>query len=550
MNRGAHRAVTGLALAALALAGCGSAALRQATDGALRRGEGSGGLPPAARDYGGEPAASGEPAAGNGNGTVLPALAEEGGGLEDYLREAALHNPGLEAAFNEWKAALERVPQVKALPDPRFTYRYYIREVETRVGPQRHALGIAQVFPWFGKLSLRGDVAMEAAHAARQRYEARKLALFRQVKDAYAEYWYLSKAIEVVRENRDLMKYLESVARARFAVGAATHSDVIRAQVELGTLDDRLRTLQDLRGALEARLNALLDRPTLQPLPWPRPIEYEPVAATDEELLAGLAEANPELKALDHETAARQHVITLARKEYFPDVTLGMDYIETGPARMPGTRDSGKDPVSAMVSVNVPIWHGKYAAGVREAQAQHWAALKAKADRRNQLGADLTMIVYRLRDAERKTDLYGHTLVPKAQEALKTTETAFAAGRATFSDLVDAERVFLEFRLLTERARADHAQRLAELEALIGRPVPRRSPPGAPPPAEPAAEPAAQAPEAGPPAGPPVPIERGPAPQPPPFELEPPAAPGAPTESPDHPKPGDTGKQPAKGEEP
>ena len=76
-------------------------------------------------------------------------LPELGGtaALDDYLRYAALNNPGLEAAFNRWKAALQRVPQVTALPDPRFTYQYYIEQVETRVGPQRHAVGIAQTFP-------------------------------------------------------------------------------------------------------------------------------------------------------------------------------------------------------------------------------------------------------------------------------------------------------------------------------------------------------------------------------------------------------------------
>ena len=56
--------------------------------------------------------------------------------LDYFLRSAALNNPGLEAAFNRWKAALERVPQSRALPDPKFTYAYFIREVETRVGPQ------------------------------------------------------------------------------------------------------------------------------------------------------------------------------------------------------------------------------------------------------------------------------------------------------------------------------------------------------------------------------------------------------------------------------
>ena len=89
----------------------------------------------------------------------LPEL-DEGSSLNDYLAYAALNNPQLEAAFNRWKAALEMVSQAHTLPDPRFNYGYFIQEVETRVGPQEHRVGISQMFPWFGKLKLRGEAAL------------------------------------------------------------------------------------------------------------------------------------------------------------------------------------------------------------------------------------------------------------------------------------------------------------------------------------------------------------------------------------------------------
>ena len=122
------------------------------------------------------------PAAGDGQPRAPAELTGESG-LGDYLAYAALNNPGLEAAFYDWKAALERVPQAESLPDPRFTYRYFIREVETRVGAQRQGFSLSQTFPWFGKLALRGGAAAEAARAEQQRFQAAKLKLFQQVKD-------------------------------------------------------------------------------------------------------------------------------------------------------------------------------------------------------------------------------------------------------------------------------------------------------------------------------------------------------------------------------
>jgi len=410
--------------------------------------------------------------AAEGRETSLPVL-DENASLADYLRYAALNNPGLEAAWLRWKAALEKAPQVRALPDPRFTYRYFIERVETRVGPQRQSFGIAQTFPWLAKLRLRGDMAMEAAKAQRERYEAIKLALFFRVKDAYYEYFYLARAIDIVRENRNLLKYLEEVVRTRYKVAKAGYQDVIRAQVELGKVDDRLRTLEDLRDPLVARLNAALNRPIGAPLPWPRGEPAGHIAAADEQIFAWFREASPELKALDHEAARERHGISLARQAYFPDVTLGLDYIDTAGARMSNVSDSGKDPLVAMVSLNIPIWFGKYRAAEREARARRRSVLKTRADKANTLLAGIKLVLYKLRDAERKIDLYRDTLLPKAKQSLKATETAYRAGNATFSGLVDAQRVLLAFQLSYERAQADYNQRLAECEMLVGRGIPR-----------------------------------------------------------------------------
>lgn len=126
--------------------------------------------------------------------------------LQEYLRYASRNNAGLKAAFEQWKAALEQVPQAKSLPDPKFNYGYFIEEVETRVGPQRQRVGIMQVFPWFGKIEARTDAAAAGAKAARKRYEAEKLKLFFDVKETFYEYTYLAGAVEIARENTYIHK--------------------------------------------------------------------------------------------------------------------------------------------------------------------------------------------------------------------------------------------------------------------------------------------------------------------------------------------------------
>lgn len=410
--------------------------------------------------------------------TDLPAL-DESSTLADYLAYAALNNPGLRAAFDQWKAALEKIPQDRSLPDPRFNYTYFIKEVETRVGPQQHKFGLSQTFPWLSKLTLRGDMATEAANVMQQNYEAVKLRLFFRVKKSYYEYYYLARAIAITRENVELVKYLEGVARARYRAGAEAYANVIKAQVELGTLIDRVKTLQDLRDPIIAELNAALNRPPEAPLPRPQSVSEMEITCSQQDLIDWLSENNPELKAKDFEIAQARTGIDLAKKNYFPDITLGAEYVDTDDALNPTTPDSGKDPVMAMISVNIPIWYGRYRAAEQEARAQWQAAKQSRVNAANNLYAAVKMAFYTFRDAKRKINLYKHTLIPKGDESLKVTQMAFETGKVDFINLIDAQRILLEFRLAYERALADHAQSLAKLEILVGRELaqgPQRGP--------------------------------------------------------------------------
>jgi outer membrane protein, heavy metal efflux system len=405
----------------------------------------------------------------------LPEL-NDASGLNDYLAYAALNNPQLEAAFNRRKAALEMVSQARTPPDPRFNYGWFIQEVETRVGPQEQRVGLSQMFPWFGKLRLRGDAALEGANAMQQQYEAAKLTLFDEVKQAYYELYYVGRAVGVATDNVDLLKQLEEIARSKYESGAAEHGDVIKAQVELDKLRDRLRTLQDFKHPLVARLNAALNRPAESALPFPTNNSPATLTAQSSQLLEQLKSSNPELKSLDFLAEKDKAAIALARKEFYPDVTLGVDYVQTGEARMAGVSDSGKDPVMVGFSVNIPLWRGKYRAGVREAETRYEATQQEREDRANRLSTELELALFKYQDAERKIALYRDALIPKAGQSVKVIQRSFEAGKSDFLSLIDAQRVLLEFELAYERAVADREQGLATVEKLVGSASPAPAP--------------------------------------------------------------------------
>ena len=296
----------------------------------------------------------------------------------------------------------------------------------------------------------------------RQRYESEKLKLFFEVKDAYYEYYYLSRAIATTEEHKRLIIYLESVARTNYSAGITSYGDLMKTQVELGKFEDRLLTLRDLREPIMAKLNEALNRPFNHTLPTRRPFRKKDAVDAIDQLIARLRESNPELKAIDSTIAQEKASIDLAKKNYFPDLTLGVEYIDTNPAleppanpetgEVPRVKDDGKDPVIAKFAINLPIWYNKYRAGEKEARLRHVAALSERRDRENSLIVDLKMELYNFRDAERKIDLYRDTLVPKAKQTFNVIQKAFTAGKTDFLDVVDAERTLLEFELSYERA--------------------------------------------------------------------------------------------------
>jgi outer membrane protein TolC len=388
--------------------------------------------------------------------------------LEDYLTSAALNNAGLKAAFEQWKIAVEQVPQVKSLPDPEFTYGYVIEEVETMPGPRSQKLQLMQVFPWFGAIDARTDAAASAARAAKKRYEAAKLKLFFEVKEAFFEYVYLASAVEIAKENLELARHFEQVARTKYTTSAATHPDIILAQVELAKMENELRSLEELRVPISARLSAILNRRGAGLLPWPQNADLRVITLDHQKLVEKLKANNPELQALDFDLEGAGSRIELAKKRFYPEVGVGAEWLTNAGMMDTELRDSQRDEVMLMFGMNLPIWRESYKAGELEARADRSRMLHEKKETENTLIARAAQALYDFENSDRTRKLYGDVLIPKGEELLGVSEAAYKVGAIDFLNLINAQQKLLEFRLHYERALTDNQQELAMLEMLVG----------------------------------------------------------------------------------
>lgn len=395
--------------------------------------------------------------------------------LNELIAWALKNNPSVQAAEARWHAARERIVQTGTLPEPELAYRIGIEQIDTDQSPIGHTVGISQMFPWFGTLERAMDVRSAESRAAAQRYVQRQLAVVSAIKAAWAEYVYLAQAASVYQEQFDLLRQLESTVRARVRTGEVGQRDLVRIEAEIDRVENNLRDAEQMIVAAAAQVNAAVGRRANAPLPhgdvdmgFRHSLETRAVDIDADVLLNSLARMNPDLERLRHEVAARRYAKQLAEKRFYPDIMLGVEYGLNTSRRMARMDRGGSDMLMGMIGLRLPVWRESYEAGVREAMAEWGATLRELDDRQNTLGAELKMTIYALRDAERRAHLFGNRLRIRAQQVLQSTRTAYRAGEATFTDLIDAQRELLEFELATRRAEADRFKAVAKLEEIVG----------------------------------------------------------------------------------
>jgi outer membrane protein TolC len=105
---------------------------------------------------------------------------------------------------------------------------------------------------------LRGQNALAEARAAGSDVEDTRLQLVESTRMAFYDYFLVERALEVNRQNLDLLREFRSNAESRYKTGQVTQQDVLQADVEIGRQRERLLTLERIRPVAVARLNTLM----------------------------------------------------------------------------------------------------------------------------------------------------------------------------------------------------------------------------------------------------------------------------------------------------
>ena len=392
------------------------------------------------------------------------------------LVSAALdRNPRVRESFARYRAALQRIPQVSALPDPMLEVTQNFRSPETTM------VSLSQHFPWFGKLSDQGKVTAKEANSIREMYEAQKAEVVQRVKLAYYDLAFMDRAIQITEEDQALLEHYETLAQARYAQGMGLQQEVIKLQAEITRDRNRLEEFRRLRVDAESVLNRLVDRPTETPVPSVTLGTRPPVELDMEKLYAAGRNQRPEVRAALLLIERDEKQIQLSRRQYWPDFTLSLGTVNmrgmSDPAAgMAASPENGRNAYRFTVGLNLPLSRRKYDAGVLQATEDFLATREAYRDTVNETERAIRSVEFRIRTVQEQLSLFEGTLLPQAEQSLRSAEAAYTTGQLGVLDLLDGERVLLDVRLGLAQLDSDYMKSLAEMERAIGAPFPEVRP--------------------------------------------------------------------------
>jgi cobalt-zinc-cadmium efflux system outer membrane protein len=368
------------------------------------------------------------------------------GAIDGYLENAASQNPSLQVKFQMYLAALEKVEQQGALPDPTVSFGYFISPVETRVGAQRFRAGISQMFPWRGTLPKQKQLAASLAQVKFEEFQAAKNMLFLEVKKSYLALYELEKQVEINSANLGLLKSYEPISQTKYESNLASLADLVRVQIKIDEATTKLELLKLKRAPLLSNFNTLLNNETALTF---NEIDLNFNLEMNNEVALPLDSAlgnNPVIRAAQEQIASSEYQLALAELARKPKIGLGLEYGFIQKRDMPNIQDNGKDILAPTISMSLPIFGKKNAALRQEAsymQEAYQYQIKAV---QNQISNQWVMANFEMDKAQTELALYEKEL-EKTQLLLKLLTSEYSNNNTQFDELLNTLQLILQLKL-------------------------------------------------------------------------------------------------------
>ncbi|MBA4801356.1 MAG: TolC family protein [Euryhalocaulis sp.] len=383
--------------------------------------------------------------------------------LEDAVAMAlSARDPAAERFEAKAEALEDRAVAEAQLPDPTARVGLANFPVDTLAFEQEPMTqiqaGLRQEFPKGDTLTFKGERRRAEAGGERARKALALRKIERETRLAWLDRYYWTQSQDYIRQSREAVDELIDSLSAAFASGLMTSQDVLRAELELALLDDRLAELRRQEAAAQAVLARYVGEASARPMPAALPAFADPPSL---EIMETALADHPAARVKDAEVLAQSIDTEIAEEAYKPSWALEGGY---------GLRGGGRaDFASVGVSVSIPLFTGKrqdkrLSAEIKERSAAELARSAELLDLRRDLGrayADWTGLQARI-------DLYDQAVTVRAGETAEASIAAYGGGNADFPELIRSQLAELDAELNRLKLRVDQAKAWAELDYLTG----------------------------------------------------------------------------------
>jgi outer membrane protein TolC len=388
------------------------------------------------------------------------------------LREAeqlALRNdPVAQQREAQAQAFSERAVAEGQLPDPQLSLGLGDVPSNFKVDQDPDAelqLGLSQAFPRGRTLRYKSEQTNAMAQAENARAEDQRRTVLKAVRAAYLELSHQTHALAILEENRTLFAQLREVTEQQYAAGRDNQHEVLRAQLELSLLEDRLAEVAGMREAAGADLAKWITTPEAErtlPAQYPALPEVLDLAA----LLAALR-CHPLMQAESALVQASMKSLAIAREQYKPGWMLNIMY---GHRTSGGFEDNTSgERFSAAVTVDLPLFREKRQdRTLASSQWEHEAAEYSRVDRLRELTRMAQGEYATWKQLGKRLDIYTGRASLEATQNAEATFNAYQNGLTDFTTLARARMTVIETELARLRVQSERGKAQANLLYLAG----------------------------------------------------------------------------------
>jgi outer membrane protein TolC len=266
-----------------------------------------------------------------------------------------------------------------------------------------------------------------------------------------------------------LLKEALAATLAQYTTGKVPQADVLRAQMALTRLNERLIDLDEERDTARAQLNARMGRSPDEPIQIAGTYVTPLLLPSLEELERMALEHRPELAGVRAQIAKSRDEGKLIRLAMKPDFTVAL-----GSMLMP-TGSTARNAYMAEGSMNLPwLNRDRHAAEAQQADASADVSQAEFDARAATVFLEIRQAQIELMTDAKRVRLYRDTLLPQAEASFKASTAAYQNNRAEFTTLIEAENLLLDVQTAYYQASAAADAGLAQLERAVGAPVSTR----------------------------------------------------------------------------